>query len=196
MIFYHLSTNLFHNNKFYPRIPRSRSNGEDDNIERISVSTTIGGCLSAIPNGDSDLGSFLMELIEYRQNGIDFYNIPKEEIPHFKLYKINTDKYNHITEKNIIKPKILYKKDYVIDAYWTEEHWITKKLVVKDEDISYIKIKNWHEEAQDLIPPDIFYKAIESDGNYIDLYFKKHEDKNKIPVMTLIKHVEYEEIDF
>ncbi|MFW5962305.1 MAG: hypothetical protein ACOCQR_01700 [bacterium] len=198
MILFHLSENLFHNGKFYPQVPRSIMDNEEKDIERVCVSTTIEGCLTAMPNGGSKLDCFIQELLEFNRNSYLMSGFKDENIPDFKLFKIDTEKIG-ISQENIINYETLYKKNYVRDAYWTEECWITEKFSVPDEDISYIKIEDWQEEEFDMIPADIFYQAMDGDGDYIGLYQKKMKEIGgdlRVPFIHLIKDVQYRKVDF
>lgn len=124
-IFYHVSKNLISGNKFVPRIPLFKESDENNTIERICVSKTLGGCLTSMPQGEKGFS----QVIGYT-GGL------------LKVYKIDTDKLN-ISHSSIIDTEVLYRKDYVRDSFVTEECWITESFEVPKEDIFYINPYYW-----------------------------------------------------
>lgn len=144
-IFYHVSTNLDHSGYFEPRIPSTRHMGlEDAKTPRISVSTSIEKCLSAIPNG----GAYLDELNDTQRG-------------YYLVFRIDTEKLG-ITEEQIITSNSLYEDDRVQDAFVTEEHWITIPFGVPQEDQYLIHLYSWREEAFDDVPAS-FMKRVEEE---------------------------------
>ena len=116
-IYYHVSTDITHNGEFIPRVPSFRhGDSEDSTTARVCVSTSIEGCLSAIPNGGSGLDYLRME-----QRG------------YFQVFKIDTDKLG-IGESDVVLSEELYEKDSVRDANFTDEVWITTPFIVPMED--------------------------------------------------------------
>lgn len=51
MTYFHLSESNYNNKVFYPRVPNSIMDGEDEKTKRICVSTCIPGCIRAIACG-------------------------------------------------------------------------------------------------------------------------------------------------
>ena len=196
MIFYHISPDLFHNGVFKPRVPLQKRKDEDNSTPRICVSKTIGGCLTSIPKPVYELGLFLNDVLyeeQYCDPSIATHPIiDYSDIPVLKLFKIDIQKLD-IDNRSIINTKELYKTDKVRDSYWTNEHWITEGFKIPEEDINYIKIKDWHESIKDIIPADILYESIKGDGDYISLYFKK-TNNDRVPSMTVIENVKYKRI--
>lgn len=152
-IYCHITSNLDQDNYFYPRIPKYISDGENTEIERVCVSSTIEGALTAIPNGGSRLENYLEESSNY-----------------FKVYIIDTKK---LGVSKILKSDELFEKDYVRDAEITKEHWVLEPILVPEEDTFIIRLEGWDEEARDVVPYEI-YKLGETDeyeGDYTEAYY-------------------------
>lgn len=99
MILYHVSkgwTELY--KEFIPRVPEFRAYDEDNKTERICLSDSIGGCLSAIPDS-------LYHTDEYTK---------------LTIYECDIDDYINYEE--------LYKYGMVPDAYVTHEYWCLKPI--------------------------------------------------------------------
>jgi len=112
MILYHASLDLNIVEEFVPRVPSQaiRYIHEDGTIERICVTSSISGALTAAPWGGSD----------FTEN-IDLF--PTNRL--IRIYEFDTEK---IAEESIIKPEYLYENDLVRDAEITGEHWITEPV--------------------------------------------------------------------
>lgn len=153
-IFYHISTDLFHNGVFEPRIPECRHQQAEDSITpRIAVAPTIENCLTAIPGG----GGNFEDLIAINRG-------------YFLVFKIDTEALG-IQDADIIDSDTLYKNDTVRDAYWTSEHWITKPFVVPPENRFIINVESWNEEPFDVVPYSILQIADKDyDGDYVRAY--------------------------
>lgn len=52
--YYFVSTKNFDGQILYPKVPENRMNNEDDSTERICVSKSINGCLSALSYSKGD----------------------------------------------------------------------------------------------------------------------------------------------
>lgn len=143
MILYHISVDLRHNGNFEPRIPPKATEKEDVTIPRICVSTSIEGCLSAMPDGGASLGVF----------NRNFHGI-------YKLFRIDT--YALDLVDHTISSQELVEKGYVVDAVITEEYWITKGFTVTESAISYISVTYFDREIQ-----EGYYRII--DLEYTDL---------------------------
>lgn len=88
------------NRTFVPMIPESAGLEEDKTIKRVCLSSSIEGCLQAIPRGGKDI-SVGTEFIVYEA-------------------EINT------LDENLIFPEEV--RDYVPDALENEEYWYMKEL--------------------------------------------------------------------
>lgn len=106
---YHVSLDNNRVNIFTPRIPMEemRLVEEDSTSSRFCVSTTIEGCLSAVPWGGESLALHKGENIT--------------------VYEFDTD--DLINQENLILPSTLYKKGMVPDAMYTNEHWIVNESI-------------------------------------------------------------------
>lgn len=193
-VFCHVSTWIGKDNLFEPRIPENLymyGQEENDEIDRVCVSSTLEGALLAIPQGGEELYNW------YEDNGM-----------YFKVYIIDTKKLN-IDKEDIYEPEYLVKNDYVLDAEYTGEHWILKPFEVAEEDSFLINVKDWIVkrddkvfELKDLkITTDFVYKneIIEIDLKYIEWRYKKdlHLDveKEKLKLNFLKINPEIEFID-
>ena len=90
---------------FIPRIPDERLVDEDDVIPRICVSTSIIGCLNAVPWGKRNL-DFIPDFLPIR------------------VYVFETDKFWSSSE--------LYNDGLVADAIYTDEHWLLEPIMPKE----------------------------------------------------------------
>ena len=173
MILYHVTKDLTHDGKFTPRIPEFRTEHEDKTIPRVSTAITIEDCLAAIPFGGMNL-DYLVE----------------EEGYEFKVFMIDTEKLN-IKEESLVSSEMLYKKDLVRDAGFTNEYWITESFEVPDEDVLIIEITNFDYESVDVIPYEIYKKGINDyDGDYVEAFVEKH-GHDMMPCGTKIINLEY-----
>lgn len=159
-VFYHVSPDLKHNGEFIPRVPYNRHEEMEDNkTHRVCVSPSIEGCLTAIPGG-----------------GSGFLDLCEEQRGYFLLFRIDTEKLG-IPQENIISDEELFQKDLVRDADISKEHWITCPFTVPKEDKIIIKIEDFFEDINDLIPYFIYQLADEKfEGDYLEAYkeyFKK-----------------------
>lgn len=188
MILYHLTADLNHNGKFFKRIPdkdilhreilyNEKENMfehwiENDSIPRICVSTSVEGCASAMPYG-----------------GMRFKDLVETQSRIFKLFKIDTDKLklnNYVWDWEYI-----YRKDYVRDSLHTDEYWILKDFTIPKEDTFIIKVGEWIEVSEDIVPPDIYFWAMENDGDYI-WHFESIYGFGSLPCMVVIEDLDYE----
>lgn len=157
-IFYHVSTDVRHNGVFIPRIPVNRHQEAEDNTTlRVSVAPTIEDCLTAIPGGGMNLEELNMENRGY-----------------YLIFRIDTKKLG-ISDADIVTSETLYERDLIRDAGFTNEHWITKKFVVPEEDQFLIRLEAWTEEPEDVLPYTIYELADkEYDGDYIEAFIDKY----------------------
>jgi hypothetical protein len=101
------------------RIPKgdSRAINENSKKKRICISTSIENCLGASPNTN-----FLSEaLCDEKIFGIPLL---------IYVFRIKKDL---VKPRHIIKPYVLFKKNWVQDALYTQEHWIVKRKVQFEE---------------------------------------------------------------
>lgn len=143
-ILYHLSLEPAQLD-LYPRIPSNRKKGEDGKTPRICVSSSIEGCLSAVPWGGVNLAEIFNE----------------DESALIRVYEFDV---SEVGLDNIIPPDYLFQTDKVRDAYENGEHWITKRV---DPSKTYlIKLRGYEEEnADDFSYEDILH--LESDEDFI-----------------------------
>lgn len=120
--FYHMD--ILHDEneveEFYPRIPMDMIDGEDEEIDRICVSSSIRGCISSAPWGQERALSFGDNMV-------------------FRVYKFNK---KDIDEANIISSQELYEKGLVGDALVCDEFWIVNQSI-KPCDVFYINITDY-----------------------------------------------------
>lgn len=172
MILYHVSVETSKDGRFKPCIPILPIDGEDEEIERVCVSTSIEGCLSAIPDG----GARLAEL-NASQRGF------------YRVFRIDTEKLG-ISDELILTADYLYEENLVPDAYWTKEHWILTAFTVPSEDSFLIQLMDWQWDEDDRIPYSIKRIAQEErNGNSFDIYAR--EIGGRIPGVTTIQSIIY-----
>lgn len=159
--FTHVGTYLKHTGKFEPQIPSCRHQGEeDDKTPRICVGLTLDDCFTAIPGGGGRLDELNLERRGY-----------------YWVYMIDTEKLG-IEAEDIVPADVLYEKDLVRDANFTNEHWIiNKSFTVPEEDRFMIRLVDWQEEPEDVIPHAIYQLADEEyEGDYIEAYEDKYDE--------------------
>lgn len=195
-VFYHVSRDLNHNGYFEPRIPQSRhAELEDSSTPRVSVSTTIEGCLTGIPGG---AGSFE----ETNEDNRGYYLI----------FKIDTELLG-IPEEFIKTSSELYQTDCVQDALHTDEHWIMTSFQVSDQSKKTVVIDTWKEEVETEdfydIPSKVYNLAMSEFDREIETSFDMSEFDREIetawqkiygdystpPMVSIITNVDENEID-
>ncbi|MGF7535483.1 hypothetical protein AAGG74_17665 [Bacillus mexicanus] len=117
-LYYHITLDLDHDGTFYPKLPSYMFSFEDIKTNRICVSDSLKGCLSAFP--------------KYLNEG-----------DYLKVFVIDTNKLG-ITNGEINSPEKLYSKELLNDSLITNESWITKEFTVPKEDQYFIKL-SWLE---------------------------------------------------
>lgn len=123
MLLYHVRFDLENeSSKFTPRTPTYGMQGEDSNISRVCVSTSIEGALSACPSGHRRL-----KIAKDIQLGLVI------------IYRIDTEK---LGINDIILTEDLLQHN-VYDAYLTGECWILEEFEVPPEDVLVRSIKSW-----------------------------------------------------
>lgn len=136
-VFCHISTRIYKDNKFEPRIPENLymyNDEEDSEIDRVCVSSSLEGAFLGIPQG-----------------GYDLYSWYEDNAMYFKVFIIDCKKLN-ISKNNIYKPEYLVEKGYVLDAIQTQEHWILEEFEVPEEYTFLINLKDWNmSENNDLL---------------------------------------------
>lgn len=131
--------------EFVPCIPKSILYGEDEETKRICLSNSLDGCLTSAPWG-----------------GVQFEDLSINTI--FRVYEFDT---NDIQEGNLIYPEELYRKDLVVDAEITGEHWVVNQSL-KPTKVYYIKIDSYHEEGECLLSYEDSLKADDEDFDVED----------------------------
>ncbi|MBQ9000192.1 MAG: hypothetical protein IJ086_16070 [Clostridium sp.] len=169
-IYCHISSDLSEDNYFYPRIPDATREDENSEINRVCVAKTLEGALTAIPNGAGRLDTYLEQSSYY-----------------FKVFIIDTEK---LGINKIMSAEELYKNDYVRDAEITGEHWILEEFEVPQEDVFYIRLNEWEERAEDIIPYSIYElsETDEYDGDYEGAYYDVYEDC--VPFVCAIEDID------
>lgn len=126
-----------HSDVFIPRIPDFRVSGEDNVTDRICLSDSISGCVSAVVWGGAQFEDM-------------FFNTNKIESYPIKVYEFDTE---DIKDGNLIGPDELYEKDLVRDATINNEYWVINQEL-KPRRYFYIQVTDFVEESFD----DIAYK--------------------------------------
>lgn len=110
---YHISNNVEIIKEFIPRIPSSKADWEDEINQRVCLSNSIEGCLSAVPWGALNLSEMFVGCLD------SSYLL--------RVYEFDVDSIN---EEDLIGSDILYEEDLVSDAGSTGECWfIGNKLI-------------------------------------------------------------------
>ena len=170
MKLYHISRDLKFNGNFIPRIPFLEDEStENRTTPRICVSKTIEGCLSAIP------GSYMLDEVCLEQRGM------------FRVYVFDTEKHQ-IQPEYLVLTDELDRKNEVLDAYLTEEVWITCPVTLDQEDSYIIVIKNYSEEICDCVPYDVrlLVDNEEYDGDLKKAYFDTFPNKTFLPSIDVV----------
>lgn len=164
---YHLSLYPVKNNLFVPRIPSVRFVGENNNIPRICFSTSIEGCISAIPGGINSMKVLLKN----------------EHIEGIYLYEIDS---SQIKLENIKTPMKLLKEGLVPDALWTDECWAINQKVkckkpklIKIKDIQS-KIGNVNEKKCIEYATYVEYEVLTENNNILEKHIWRKETFIKI----------------
>ena len=112
MKLYHVSLDVGNIKKeFVPQIPESRMFGEDSEIPRICLSSSVSGCCSATIWGGSSFEDLFWECGQH--------------VP-IRVYEFDT---NDIIAENLITPDYLYKTDKVRDAEINNEYWVINQTL-------------------------------------------------------------------
>lgn len=101
-----------------PRVPNTRTRGEDVSIPRICFSTTLENCIYSMP-----AGVLLMRNLMWMRDS-------KGIQPVLYLYVLEPNTYE---QENLWTPKIIHS--YVPDAELYKEHWIVGQDIVCREHI-------------------------------------------------------------
>lgn len=153
MILYHVCFAEFSEGDiFSPRVPNIRCAHEDNIIPRICLSSSISGCISAVPWGGLGFESTFIET----SKGYRSYPI--------KVYEFDTE---DIHEGNLITPKELYEKDWVRDALINDEYWIINQNL-KPRKTYFIGVANYEEIPHDCISYENLSKINELEERNID----------------------------
>ncbi|MEG7882651.1 hypothetical protein [Bacillus paranthracis] len=130
---YHVSLDNKKTNVFAPRVPKEemRLAEEDSTSARFCVSTTIEGCLSAVPWGGESLSLHDNKVVT--------------------VYEFDTN--DLVNQENLIAPSTLYQKGFVPDAMYTNEYWIVNESI-QPKNVFYIAIDSYEE----IVVPDVSYE--------------------------------------
>lgn len=146
-VYYHITTNLEHEGRFYPRIPKHRIEQEESTTPRVCVAPTIEDCLTGIPDG----GYGLRTLLNNNNNKI-------------KVFRIDTHKLG-IQNQDVLPSVHLFREGLVPDAATTNETWIKVAFNVPQEDTFIIEIDNYKEKLKPVVPYHV-YKLSQMDWAY------------------------------
>ena len=133
-VLYHVSTDIHHNGVFTPRIPEYKFDFEDKTTKRVCVSSTIEGCLSALPS---------KECIEENGSG------------YIKLFQIDLEALG--LSEEVLDDVFLYENGLLDDSLVTNEHWITAPFKVPEENQTICKLSFIESTSRKVIP----YKDIQ-----------------------------------
>lgn len=103
---------------FVPRVPRTKGNGENDQLSRICVSDTLQGCIDSILA--SHIHSELMRCRTYNETELELY-----------VYEVSSE----IPSDVIIQTEELANSGYVYDATRTREKWLLSPTRMKPHSI-------------------------------------------------------------
>lgn len=110
MKFYNIAYNTeYLIEEFYTKIPENPMLGEDTTTKRVCVSTSLSGCLTAVPWQDD---------LEY---------LSSNELP-VRVYEFEINFNDFKKRGTIYTPDFLYKFGLVDDALETQEHWILENI--------------------------------------------------------------------
>lgn len=148
--YYHISLDVDNViNEFIPRVPEMRYPGEDSSIQRIALSTSIDGCLSAVPWGGRKL--------ENISTGI--FDMTEEEI--HCIFRVYEFEYNQFEKNNFISTDELLKEGLVMDANNSDECWVINQSLKPLKTYTAI-LMNYDESFTDIFSKE-FYLLSEDD---------------------------------
>lgn len=157
---------------FYPRVPNNRHKEEDGGIDRICLSDSLEGCLTAVPGG----GMYLED--EFGEDGFSLIRVYEFDIQNINL-------------NNIIPPEYLYQKDLVRDANISREHWVINQELIPSRTY-LIKLETYDEGYPDDIRYDDYIQGMMAEeegrrdfnwndvinGHFTEIQNLKYEKKN------------------
>lgn len=152
--------------KFLPKIPSLTLESENCDIERICLSKSIEGCLSAVPWGGIHLEDNLNDDGE------------------LEIYVHEFDR-KDIAKDNLIQPNILFRKDWVRDAMLTKEYWVINQELIPSK-IYKINLKDYDENVKD----DLSYNDLQAYKRGKDYYEVWNGE-----IHTLITDIKYDIVD-
>lgn len=191
MKLYHLTKDLNHDGRFFPRIPNCRAEIEDNTTPRICFANSIEGALTALP---VPAGSSFLELNE------SFGCV-------WKVFELETD---DIPNDAIISPKELYEEGKVLDSWLTGEYWLTQPIdlsqsayyiIVNELDVDEIGIEErdleletlgWSVQENDIFIEDVYKKCIDLEGDTLLIGPHSFED-GEITINLAFHEVELSE---
>ena len=195
--FYHLSLSLTEglNKVCSPRVPNDavRMKGEEGTIPRICVCDSIEGCLTAVPFGGANLADYFVG----------------DNHPHSCPIRVFVFDEKDILEGNLITPDELYEKDWVRDAFYSNEHWIVNQDI-KPVDTFVISVVDYEESIYDNVSPvnrELYDNCVNGDlEQYIEghitvienVFYKILNDYVETDYLTIVfnEKIEEENLDF
>lgn len=174
--YYHIQlepNNIIEN--FQPRIPALRYEYEDATIPRISLSTSIEGCLTAVPWGGRKLEIMTSEFSDFHSEE-EFYLV-------FRVYEFDS---STIQEGNLIATDELLKRGLVMDANASNEVWVINQDL-KPTNTYLVVLEEYFEGVTDTFTKE-FYNT-EDDEEEFDF------DKYYIGSPTIIESIQYKKYE-
>lgn len=175
MKLYHVSKRLDDVEQFAPRIPENRIEREDDTVKRICVSKSVGGCLSAVPDGGSELEQYLFDTGGFVQVFV------------FDTHTLG------LSEEEVIPPDVLYQKGWVEDAVATGEHWIT--VPVKPTESYWLLIGDWMDSEIEFYPYEV-EKRMNSGEGFLDAFEAVCPERRSLQYATKIDLIDVYQAGF
>lgn len=126
MKLYHISKEIEKiHDVFIPRVPSDIMHMENEVIPRVCLSSTIEGCLGAVPWGGINLDELgrrsLTENVTYDELEITPWDKPTSDYDniYFRVYEFDIDE----NDSNLMTPEEIWEAGYVDDAVAHREFW-------------------------------------------------------------------------
>lgn len=120
--FSHLTAEQIKNIMFFPEIPYTIMEWENQDIERICMSESIEGCLTAIG---------------WKRLDCAFQDYMDEDMEALRIVILKFD-INKLDKRYLRSPEELDEKGYVPDAYLTREWWYELPATPDEVEIKYL----------------------------------------------------------
>jgi hypothetical protein len=171
--FYHISLDVENIiEEFSPQVPTMRYQEEDGTKPRISLSTSIEGCLSGVPWGGRKLESVSTSIFEMTDG---------EVFCVFRVYEFDRKK---IDSKNLILTNKLLNEGLVMDANNSDECWVVNQTIKPIK--SYIAVLKSYDEANTDIFSREYYLLEDEEDDDVDF------EEYMIGCATKIVNIDYE----